>query len=141
MKVGVQGSTRSVRSAGRYYCLALLVLLALPALHTAQAQSTHSPEVALRWSIIPGGGQIYNKQAWKVPIIYGALAGMSYFIYDNYKSMKMFKDEYLYRVNHGGATNLIPRRSDFICIHTRLFAPPPVARSLSNLIPDPFIAS
>lgn len=62
--------------------------------------------MALRWSILPGGGQIYNKQAWKVPIIYGAFAGMSYFIYDNYKSMKMFKDEYLYRVNHGGATNL-----------------------------------
>lgn len=74
--------------------------------NSAFAQSAHSPEVALRWSIIPGGGQIYNKQAWKVPIIYGAFAGMSYFIYDNYKSMKMFKDEYLYRVNHNGATNL-----------------------------------
>ncbi len=71
-----------------------------------QAQSTHSPEVALRWSILPGGGQIYNHQAWKVPIIYAAFAGMGYLIYDNYTSMKTFKDEYLYRVNHDGATNL-----------------------------------
>ena len=57
-------------------------------------------------SIIPGGGQIYNHQAWKIPIIYGAFAGMGYFVYDNYSSMKMFKDEYLYRVNNDGATNL-----------------------------------
>lgn len=34
----------------------------------------HSPKVALRRSaFIPGWGQIYNKQAWKVPIIYAAL--------------------------------------------------------------------
>lgn len=73
--------------------------------NTIHAQE-HSADVALRWSLIPGGGQIYNHQAWKVPIIYGAFAGMGYFIYDNYKSMKMFKDEYLYRVNHDDTPNL-----------------------------------
>lgn len=73
-------------------------------LHPLQAQ--HSADVALRWSIIPGGGQIYNRQAWKIPIIYGAFAGMSYLIYDNYQSMKTFKDEYLYRVNHNNEPNL-----------------------------------
>ena len=57
-------------------------------------------------SILPGAGQVYNHQAWKIPIIYGAFAGMGYLIYDNYSQMKMFKDEYLYRVNHDGATNL-----------------------------------
>ena len=41
-----------------------------------------------------------------MPIIYGAFAGMGYFIYDNYSSMKMFKDEYLYRVNHDNAPSL-----------------------------------
>ena len=66
----------------------------------------HSADVALRWSILPGGGQVYNKQAWKVPIIYGAFAGMGYFIHDNYKNMKMFKDEYLFRVNHNDQRNL-----------------------------------
>lgn len=61
---------------------------------------------AMCYSILPGSGQVYNHQAWKIPIIYGAFAGMGYFIYDNYQSMKMFKDEYLYRVQHDGATNL-----------------------------------
>lgn len=66
----------------------------------------HSADKALLWSLIPGGGQIYNRQAWKVPIIYGAFAGMGYLIYDNYTSMKTFKDEYLYRVNHNDTPSL-----------------------------------
>ncbi len=87
-------------------CLALLVFLAVPAFQTLQAQSTHSADVALRWSIIPGGGQIYNHQAWKVPIIYGAFAGMGWLIHTNYQSMATFRDEYLYRVNHNNQANL-----------------------------------
>ena len=31
--------------------------------------SKHSPTTAMLLSIIPGGGQIYNKKAWKLPII------------------------------------------------------------------------
>ena len=34
------------------------------------------PRNALLWSIIPGGGQVYNKRWWKVPIVYGGLLGM-----------------------------------------------------------------
>lgn len=86
-------------------CISMAFLFLFSFSRTLQAQE-HSPEVALRWSILPGGGQVYNKQAWKVPIIYGAFAGMGYLIHTNYSYMKMFKDEYLYRVNHNGATNL-----------------------------------
>jgi hypothetical protein len=32
-----------------------------------------NPNKALLFSIIPAGGQIYNKRWWKVPIVYGAL--------------------------------------------------------------------
>ena len=66
----------------------------------------HSANKALLWSLIPGGGQIYNDQAWKVPIIYGAFAGMGYAIHYNYTRMVKFKDEYLYRVNHNDTHNL-----------------------------------
>ena len=85
--------------------LLLLILLVLPLGTTAQLSEyeDHSPDVALRWSLLPGAGQIYNEQAWKVPIIYAAFAGVGYFIYDNYKAMHLFKDEYLYRVNHDDA--------------------------------------
>lgn len=103
MKTGVQERSRSVR---HHCCLALLAVLALSPIQPLRAQGTHSADVALRWSIIPGGGQIYNHQAWKVPIIYGAFAGMGWLIQSNYKSMATFRDEYLYRVNHNDQANL-----------------------------------
>lgn len=87
----------------------MLVVLAgmiLCSTASVRAQEQHSATKALCWSLLPGAGQVYNHQAWKIPIIYGAFAGMGYFIYDNYRSMKMFKDEYLFRVQHDGATNL-----------------------------------
>jgi hypothetical protein len=34
------------------------------------------PRNALLWSTIPGGGQVYNKRWWKVPLVYGGLLGM-----------------------------------------------------------------
>ena len=58
---------------------------------------------AVAWSIIPGGGQVYNHQEWKIPIIYGAFATVGYFVYYNYQKMDMFRDEYLYRLNNGTA--------------------------------------
>ena len=66
----------------------------------------HSANKALLLSLLPGAGQVYNGQAWKVPVIYGAFAGMGYFIHFNYTRMVKFKDEYLYRVNHNDTPNL-----------------------------------
>jgi hypothetical protein len=74
-------------------------------LSTCQAQE-HSANKALCLSFLPGAGQVYNHQAWKVPIIYGAFAGMGYLIYNNYSNMKMFKDEYLFRVNNNDNPSL-----------------------------------
>ncbi|MBR1799261.1 MAG: hypothetical protein IJ761_05105 [Bacteroidales bacterium] len=71
-----------------------------------QASADERANTALKWSLLPGAGQIYNHQAWKVPIIYGAFATMGYLIYDNYTGMKTFKEEYLYRVNHNDTPNL-----------------------------------
>ena len=34
------------------------------------------PKKALLWSIIPGGGQVYNKRWWKVPVVYTGLLGI-----------------------------------------------------------------
>ncbi|MBL7816822.1 MAG: hypothetical protein JNL70_17505 [Saprospiraceae bacterium] len=51
------------------------------------------PKKAALWSIIPGGGQIYNKK-WafiKVPIVYGALATTIYLTSFNQKEYKKFK--------------------------------------------------
>lgn len=66
----------------------------------------HSATKAMMLSLLPGAGQVYNGQAWKIPIIYGAMATVGYFAYYNYDRMTMFRDEYLYRVNNNNATNL-----------------------------------
>ena len=73
---------------------------------TVEVPKEHSANKALLLSFFPGGGQIYNGQAWKVPIIYGAFVGMGYFIHYNYTRAVKFKDEYLYRVNHNDTPNL-----------------------------------
>lgn len=67
--------------------------------------ATHSPTKAVILSaILPGAGQVYNRQAWKIPIVYAGLGAMTYVVYNTYIQMKDYKDEYLYRVNHDGAT-------------------------------------
>lgn len=83
------------------------IRLATPqAAQTTTVKKEHSATKALLWSLLPGAGQVYNRQAWKIPIIYGAFAGVGYFIYSNGTNMRKFKTEYLYRVNNDGATQL-----------------------------------
>lgn len=59
--------------------------------------SKHSPTTAMLLSIIPGGGQVYNKKYWKLPIIYGCLATSSYFIYRSANQMVSYRREYINR--------------------------------------------
>jgi hypothetical protein len=55
----------------------------------------HSPKKAtLLSAFLPGAGQMYNKKAWKVPIIYGGLAGAGYAIYFNRTEYLRFRDAY-----------------------------------------------
>jgi hypothetical protein len=60
-----------------------------------------NPRKAFLWSIIPGGGQIYNKKlAWlKLPIVYGALGTGVYFISFTTKDYRRFKLAYSESVN------------------------------------------
>jgi hypothetical protein len=63
----------------------------------------HSPATAVLLSIIPGGGQIYNKKWWKVPIIYAGLGASSYCIYHYGKLTRQYQLEYRYRVSEDTA--------------------------------------
>ena len=66
---------------------------------------SHNPTKALVLSaVLPGAGQVYNHQAWKIPIIYAALGGLGYYSYFNFSQMKYYKEEYLYRVAHSNQT-------------------------------------
>lgn len=39
---------------------------------------------AILSTFLPGAGQIYNQSYWKVPIVWGAVAGMGYLVLNNY---------------------------------------------------------
>lgn len=57
-----------------------------------------SPRKALLYSaILPGAGQVYNKKYWKVPLVYGAIAGGIY-ILDFYGSEHSRTREQLFRL-------------------------------------------
>lgn len=72
---------------------------------TATITTEHNPSRALLLSaVLPGAGQAYNKQAWKIPIIYTAIGGIGYYTYYNFTQMKYYRDEYLYRVANGDQT-------------------------------------
>ncbi len=45
-------------------------------------------------TLVPGLGQIYNKEYWKVPIIYGGLAFCIYLINDNNIKYNRYRDAY-----------------------------------------------
>jgi len=60
----------------------------------------HSPGKATLYStFLPGLGQIYNKQAWKIPIIYGGIGAAVGFAIYNYQGSHKFIKEYRLRVN------------------------------------------
>jgi hypothetical protein len=54
-----------------------------------------NPDIAWKLSLIPGGGQFYNKSYWKPPIIYAGLGVFSYLILDNHSKYKQFRQSYL----------------------------------------------
>ncbi len=55
-----------------------------------------SPKKALLLSaVLPGAGQIYNKKYWKLPIVYGAIGGFGYLVYQNTTIYRRLKSDYI----------------------------------------------
>ncbi len=71
----------------------------------------HSPTAAMLWSIIPGGGQIYNKKYWKVPIVYGLLEASGYFLTKYATDMMLYRREFINR-RDGNTELLVPGLAD-----------------------------
>ncbi|MES2701497.1 MAG: DUF5683 domain-containing protein [Bacteroidota bacterium] len=56
-------------------------------------------------ALLPGLGQIYNRQYWKLPIVYGGLAVAGYFFVDNLKQYQSFRKAYIGRINNPHPTD------------------------------------
>jgi hypothetical protein len=46
-------------------------------------------------ALLPGSGQLYNRQYWKVTVVYGAFAVAGYFINFNYKQYNTYRTAYI----------------------------------------------
>lgn len=75
--------------------------------HDSLRVAKHSPTVAMLCSIIPGGGQIYNRKYWKVPIVYGLLEASGYFLCKYASDMMLYRREFINR-RDGHTELLIP---------------------------------
>jgi hypothetical protein len=79
-----------------------------------------SPKKAMLWALIPGGGQIYNRKYWKLPIVYGAGLGLTYgFVWNNqyYKDYKNAYIDLYYEMqgqpNEERYRSMLPQGTDF----------------------------
>lgn len=51
-------------------------------------------------AIVPGLGQLYNRQYWKVPVVYAGLAVAGYFFIDNLNNYQDYRKAYIGRINN-----------------------------------------
>ena len=80
----------------------------IDALVTFNNPKTHSPTTATILSVLtPGAGQAYNGKYWKVPIIYGASAGLIYGLMWNHKMFDRYRMALIYR-NDGDPNTVQP---------------------------------
>ncbi len=59
---------------------------------TKNTPKVHSPGRAMLYSIIPGGGQLYNRKYWKVPVLYAGIAATVYAVDFNTNRYKKYKE-------------------------------------------------
>lgn len=65
-----------------------------------------NPTKATWYAIVfPGGGQIYNRKYWKLPIIYGGFAGCAYALSWNGKMYKDYAQAYMDIMDNNPKTN------------------------------------
>ena len=71
-----------------------------------------SPKKAtIRSAMIPGWGQVYNKQVWKVPLVYATLGTVAGIFIVNLSEYKGLRDAYKYKVDTDTSNDkLIPSK-------------------------------
>ena len=64
-----------------------------------------NPRAAALLGVFPGGGQLYNKRWWKVPLVYAGMGVAGYFVIDNGKEYRAARDNYRWLVDGDTLTN------------------------------------
>ncbi|MDP4186917.1 MAG: DUF5683 domain-containing protein [Bacteroidota bacterium] len=67
---------------------------------TIQPKNVHSPaKASLMSAILPGLGQAYNKKYWKIPILYGGIGTLIYYIRLNNREYNKYENSYIALTN------------------------------------------
>lgn len=74
---------------------------------TTASDSNHSVKQALIYSLIPGGGQVYNRKYWKVPLVYATMGTTIYFTVFNNRQYHTFLDAFNSRLDSNQANDLL----------------------------------
>lgn len=65
----------------------------------------HSPRKAALYSaVLPGLGQIYNREYWKLPLVYAAMGITTYFYITNMNSYRTYRNAYRIRMDGNADT-------------------------------------
>ena len=67
-------------------------------------------------ALIPGLGQIYNRQYWKLPIVYGGLGAAGYFVYKNSTDYTKLRKAYVGRI--GAAASHTSPTDEYVGIYS-----------------------
>lgn len=70
-------------------------------------------KVAMISAVLPGYGQVYNKAAWKVPILYGLLGYFGYRALDYNDSYNEYRDKYSADPDGPDASSYRSERDDY----------------------------
>lgn len=63
--------------------------------YTPSPKATNPKKAALYSAVLPGAGQLYNKQYWKIPVIYAAAGAAVYFIKFNNDKYQTYRKAYI----------------------------------------------
>ncbi|MFY0626668.1 MAG: hypothetical protein JXR07_10245 [Reichenbachiella sp.] len=89
-------SLQSVHAQDEQYVDVDSVLKDVPGIETFQSKSKLDPNKATLYSaVIPGLGQIYNKQYWKLPILYGGAILIGHYIKYNNDFYNAFRNAWI----------------------------------------------
>lgn len=69
-------------------------------LHGKHVFQPNPKRAGLYSAILPGLGQFYNRQYWKIPVIYTGLAVAGYFFVDNLNTYQSYRKAYIGRINN-----------------------------------------
>lgn len=58
-------------------------------------------------ALLPGSGQFYNRQYWKVPVVYAGLGVAAYFISFNYTNYNRYRTAYIATIDQDPNTNSV----------------------------------